>query len=172
MPLIFRDTKGAPLTSQEVDNNFRELDTRITALEQDDFHAETLTSVTTEGEQLIIQGSHGSTFTLSMPARPFATKGMWQAHTAYEEHDLVQHGASLYRARQAHAGREIFDEKKWACVFSAPQNAAPKKTAVLATYAHTDMPAQGRVGEMACQVDAKGQLTPLFFDGQTWRPFH
>lgn len=77
MTLTYRSQKGAPLTSLEVDANFKELDTRLKHLEDHPEKGEGLGKVQVKGEQVTFQGTFGSefgTFPLLKPALPLYEK--------------------------------------------------------------------------------------------------
>lgn len=65
MTLTYRHQKGAPLTVEELDGNFKEIDNRLQQLEN--HMGETLGKIELEGNQLSFMGSlgtHFGTFTL------------------------------------------------------------------------------------------------------------
>lgn len=66
MPLTYRHKKGSPLTAEELDGNFKELEERIQTLEN--HMGEILGKIELEGDQLSFIGSHGTNFgTVSLP---------------------------------------------------------------------------------------------------------
>ncbi len=66
MPLTYRNQKGAPLTVEELDSNFKELEGRIQNLEN--HTGETIGKVELEGNQLTFMGSYGTIFgTVTLP---------------------------------------------------------------------------------------------------------
>lgn len=62
MAIVYREEKGSPLTAAEMDGNFAQLERRITALEAERESPESIASITLEGDDLIITGTHGSTW--------------------------------------------------------------------------------------------------------------
>jgi hypothetical protein len=62
MTLIYRTQKGAPLTSLEIDTNFKELDTRLKHLEERPEKGEGLGKVQVKEDQVTFQGTFGSDF--------------------------------------------------------------------------------------------------------------
>lgn len=73
MTITYRSEKGSPLTSDEIDTNFRELATRLTHLEDHTETAEGLDKIHLEGDQLTFTGTLGKTFgtfTLPQPTTP------------------------------------------------------------------------------------------------------
>ena len=120
MTLIFRASKGSPLTADEVDNNFKDLDQRLHALETGRFTAEAIQEITLEQDQLIIKGSRGSVFgPFTLPTPLFKAKGEWQEDTPYTKGDVVQKDLNLYQARHDHVGDKVFEAKNWQLIFQA-----------------------------------------------------
>ena len=62
MAIVYREEKGSPLTAAEMDGNFRALERRIIALEGERESPESIATITLEGDDLIITGTHGSTW--------------------------------------------------------------------------------------------------------------
>lgn len=62
MTLIYRDEKGSPLTIQEIDGNFRELETRINTLSDAQEQTEGLGKISIEGDQIRFTGIFGTDF--------------------------------------------------------------------------------------------------------------
>lgn len=108
MPLVYRTEKGAPLTVEEVDGNFKSLDERLIALEARTPTDEGIDRITVDDDALIIHGNQGSTW------GPFALPRFvprfwreWEIGKAYGLGDWLCQGGQLYLCTQTHVGRDF-----------------------------------------------------------------
>lgn len=62
MTIIYRHEKGSPLTVQEIDGNFRELETRLNTLSEAQERTESLGKINVEGNQISFIGTFGTNF--------------------------------------------------------------------------------------------------------------
>ncbi len=62
MGIIYREEKGSPLTAQELDGNFRELEKRLSQLEETNETSEGIGNISYQNETLTITGSFGTDF--------------------------------------------------------------------------------------------------------------
>lgn len=100
---------GADLTPAQVDTNFYDKETRITALEGAGVGVG-IESITVSGDQMTVTLTDSSVqgpFTL--PAVSWAPKGMWAASTLYSANDIIQDGNSLYLVNFNHTSATSFD---------------------------------------------------------------
>lgn len=101
--------KGADLTPAEVDNNFYDKETRITAIEAAGV-AVGIDSITVSGDQLTITMTDASVqgpFTL--PIAQWIPGGAWQASTLYQPLTVVTYGGSAYLVSLQHTSATTFD---------------------------------------------------------------
>jgi hypothetical protein len=108
MPLVYRLEKGAPLTVEEVDGNFRDLEERLTVLEARTSTDEGIERITVEEGAMVIHAGHGRTW------GPFALPRFvphywreWEAGSAYGLGDWLSHGGHLYLCIHTHVGRDF-----------------------------------------------------------------
>lgn len=110
MTLIYRRDKAGPLTIEEVDGNFEDLDRRLQRLETTGIQAEGIARITQNGESLEITGTRGTTFGhFVLPKLIPQPRGPWKASTSYLLMDWVQMGKALYSCVRAHQSIS-FDE--------------------------------------------------------------
>ncbi len=118
MAIVWRQTKGSPLTSDELDQNFLELDQRLAALEKGAGSAEGLARVEQEGDWMIFLGTRGSVLgKVRIPRAPFRPAGPWKSMDIYQPGDVVQHKNTLFLCRTT-AVREEFAPEDWDTLFS------------------------------------------------------
>lgn len=111
MPLTFRHDKGAPLTSEEADDNVHDLDDRLTALEENPTPPISIANVTTTGKTFTIWLTDGSSLgPYQLPVAAFNWRGDWLPDTGYFEYDLVENGLDgLFLVLQNHVSGSEFD---------------------------------------------------------------
>ena len=103
MPIVYREHKGAPLSTQEMDENFKHLDERLAALESEPLMVEGIKEIRQEGDQLIIEGAFGRTFgPFVLPKYLPNVRGEWTADVRYAYGDWVGHKKALYFCKIAH----------------------------------------------------------------------
>jgi len=111
MPIIYRRDKGGPLTIEEVDGNFADLDRRLRLLETDGTQAEGIARIHQEGEILEITGTRGTAFgRFRLPKVIPNPKGAWKTDTPYTILDWVQVGRSLYACVLPHRSGVFADD--------------------------------------------------------------
>ncbi|MBY0462926.1 MAG: hypothetical protein K2Q34_07075 [Alphaproteobacteria bacterium] len=108
MPIVYREYKGAPLSVQEIDGNFKHLDERLTALESGPLMAEGIKEIRQEGDQLIIEGTFGRMFgPFVLPKYLPNVRGEWTAGIRYVYGDWVNYKKALYFCKQAHVSSDF-----------------------------------------------------------------
>ncbi len=113
MPIIYREHKGAPLTIQEMDGNFKALEERLEALEKAPLMAEGIKNIHQEGDQLKIESTEGRLFgPFQLPKYLPNPKGVWTSGEKYTWGDWVSHDKSLYFCIKGHAS-EVFAKENW-----------------------------------------------------------
>lgn len=120
MGIVLRSVKGEPLTVAEMDQNLRELDSRIKTLE-DLAHAETAFSVESSCESIVFKNGLG--FEVGRAVLPKwmpRVRGEWQPGEVYALGDWVRFEGKLYFCNAAHVapfslaeGEDVFDAKNW-----------------------------------------------------------
>jgi hypothetical protein len=123
MGIVYRRQKGEPLTIEEMDGNFANLDSRIKSLETNPSLsggvAEGVASVTQEGDRLTIHGSFGTVLgQVTLPKAFPNPRGKWTPETAYYVMDWVQEKGGIYSCLSPHRSTEFeTDKENWALVF-------------------------------------------------------
>lgn len=101
--------KGADLTPAEVDNNFYDKETRITAIEAAGV-AVGISSITVSGDQMTVTMTDASTegpFTL--PIAEWNCVGAWQPSTLYQRLSVVTAMGNAYLVLETHTSALNFD---------------------------------------------------------------
>lgn len=101
--------KGARLTSAEIDANFFDLDSRISAITNGG--EDPISNIEVLNNALVITTQSGSTFgPFALPKAVFRPRGEWTANTAYALYDIVQvTGDGLYLVVTGHTSGSSFD---------------------------------------------------------------
>lgn len=112
MAIVFRDEQGSDLTPAQVDNNFREINTRLTAVETTPPPTNDIVNITqsASGSQITIYLRDGSYYTASLPVAVIFFRGDWISGDAYFRNNLVKRGRRLYLILQDHVAADEFDE--------------------------------------------------------------
>ncbi len=112
MTIVYRSVKGSNLTPTEVDNNFHDVDNRITTIEAIDL-GKSITSieVTTDGMMTITYSdSTFDVFPLPTLDLTMVFKGEWQPLTPYFAGNLITAAGGFYCVLQDHtSGSPDFD---------------------------------------------------------------
>jgi hypothetical protein len=184
--LIYRAKKGSPLTTEEVDGNFRALDIRIEKLETVTPEAEGLASIQVEQGELRFQGSRGTFFgSVSLPKLFWKPRGAWMANTPYLPLDVVSLEDSLFVCKAPHTSSMLFSQAAWTLLVSfsldkeqkgnsptstprLPQE-APPTPCFAKPLEKMDLPKDPPVGMIVLLLDAPEQPDLFFWDGSTWR---
>lgn len=110
MSIIYRADKGSPLTADEVDENFRGLDDRVTEVEENPPEAVSIDTIEVTGNQMVI------TLTNSVVQGPFDLdtadwefRGPWLPAHNYLKNDVFSEDGSLYLVLVAHTSESEFD---------------------------------------------------------------
>lgn len=110
--MIYRSEKGAPLTAQEVDDNFRQLDTRIKSLERH-YPDRKVHEVKVEGDAIVIYDNAGVEMSRAqLPLLALNPRGPWHRDTAYARNDLVTYQGAAYVCVHTHKPG-VFKEESW-----------------------------------------------------------
>ncbi len=117
MPIIYRHEKGIPLTAEEVDGNFSELDQRVQQLETKPIMAEGIRSIIQEGDQIVITGTFGTTWgPFILPKCLPRPRGDWQENTPYAIGDWVILDKDSFACMKAHMSGHAFESEFWKVV--------------------------------------------------------
>ena len=166
MTIIYRAEKGSPLTAQEIDDNFKELETRIATREEQEEVAEGLGKIHVEGDQIHFQGTFGKDFgTFTWPQTTLNPRGAWIRQTPYKKLDLVTFENSLYCCREDHVGTTWDkDQACWKLILSLPQ--PPPST--MTVYEKETLPETESIGKLALLLEEEGTFL-IFFNGKNWQ---
>lgn len=113
--MIYRTEKGKPLTLEEVDGNFRELDLRLKLLEslskQKQEIPESVASVVQKGDILCFVGSRGSILgTASLPRIIPSVRGSFKKGEYYNLLDFVVYENKTYSCTKSHIAETFLGE--------------------------------------------------------------
>lgn len=168
MTIIYRHEKGAPLTSEEIDGNFKELDGRLKTLEENKEEGEGLAKIQIEGDQISFRGTFGKDFgTFTLPKATLNLCGSWCEQKPYRKLDLVTMHNALYCCTEDHMSISWSqDHLRWKQVLSLPQG-QPQPFS-LPLYEKATLPETDSLGKMALLLDNE-EAIPLFFNGKNWQ---
>jgi hypothetical protein len=182
MTIIYRADKGAPLTSNELDGNFRDLAERLLILETTPIQAEGIGEIQVQGDQMTITGTKGTIFgVFPLPKVIFQPRGSWRTEMAYAVYDLVRVKSKLYICHHAHTSAIFEDEHHhgqllvdWGEIHQGKINtnrqAEPSSDALkrLCLYEKMTLPKNPEIGELGLLVDDKRGVAAIYSDGQNW----
>ncbi|MDR1475246.1 MAG: hypothetical protein LBI30_01840 [Holosporales bacterium] len=93
MSITYRNIKSIPLTSDEVDENFRNLDSRLSALENRQDNVEAISRIDQEFNVLKFFTNKGREIgRVTIPPFQLNPQGDWRPGTRYAKNDLVSKG--------------------------------------------------------------------------------
>ena len=168
MTIIYRHEKGAPLTSEEIDGNFRELEGRLISLEEAPTDGEGIEKIHLEGEYIKFTGTFGKDFgTFTLPKASLNLCGPWKTQKPYRKLDLVTAQNALYCCTEDHISSSWNQESShWKLALSFPQ--AQVQPLSLPLYEKASLPETDSLGKLALLLEAE-ETTPLFFNGKNWQ---
>ena len=122
MSIIYRAEKGAPLAAEEIDGNFRELESRLKILEEHSESGEGIGNIQVGGDQMILTGTFGTDFgTFTLPKAIFHPRGKWLPQTIYQELDIITYNHALYSCLRNHTSIHWEQEDSlWQEILSLP----------------------------------------------------
>lgn len=166
MTITYRSEKGSPLTVQEIDGNFKELEQRINTLENHPEVGEGLGKIHVEGDQISFLGTFGTDFgTHSLPKTNLNPCGTWATQMAYKKLDLVTAENALYCCIIGHISTTWpQDSPCWKQVLALPQAPPPSLT----LYEKASLPEVETMGKLALLLENEG-ATLIFFNGNNWQ---
>lgn len=166
MPITYRAEKGSPLSVEEIDGNFKELDTRLKNLEENPEIGEGIGKIQVEGDQMHLMGTFSTDFgTFTLPSPTLKLKGKWVTQTFYQKLDLVTYESGLYSCLHPHTSIAWEqDVNSWQEILSLPKTSPPS----LSIYEKSTLPQEENLGKMALLVDEE-EPTLIFFNGKTWQ---
>lgn len=169
MTLIYRDQKGAPLTIEELDGNFKDLNRRLETLEEHSFEGGGISDIKLEGDELVILGAHHLELgRVRLPMPQFLGKGAWQEKHPYAVYDLIRHEQGVYVCVKSHESTTFEqDHSHWQLLWESPQgdNALSK----LPLFIPSELP-RSEPGMMGLLI-AEDKVLPIYADGKVWRRF-
>lgn len=113
--ITYRLEKGSPLSILEIDNNFRNLDQRLTDLEE---HPTVPTiSIEQQEDVLIFKVNQETVSHIVLPKFQPMFKGLWQKNTPYQPGCWVSYNRRLYACQSFHTTSETFDLSFWQLIF-------------------------------------------------------
>jgi len=166
MSIVYRLEKGAPLTLEELDGNFRELDMKLKLLEDHPDSGESLAKVELQDDLLVFTGSFGMDLgRVPLPKASLIFQGLWEPLKSYKCMDLVTREEGLYYCLETHMSAEWNqDQDKWKIALSMPK---PVPTS-LHLYEKATLPQQASLGKFALLMDEESPIL-IFFNGKAWQ---
>jgi len=162
--ITYRTEKGAPLTIEEMDGNFRDMESRLKTLEAHLESGEGIGKILMQGETITVMGTFGTELgTFPLPKASLTPRGKWSFQAPYQRLDVVTHNNSVYCCLKDHLS-DLWeqDEPMWQEILTLP---LPPP---LTLYEITTLPAQEEMGKQALLIDDHG-ITLIFFNGKRWQ---
>ncbi|MBS0272277.1 MAG: hypothetical protein JSR85_06485 [Proteobacteria bacterium] len=167
MSIIYRAEKGSPLSVEEIDGNFRDLETRLKTLEEHPEAVEGIGKVQVEGDQLTLIGTFGTDFgTFALPKTSLRFRGKWFLQALYQKHDIVTHEEALYICLKDHTS-VLWDQDRvyhWQEILSFPKF----HPTTLSLYEKATLPNEVTLGTLAILVGEESPIL-IFFNGKRWQ---
>ena len=168
MPIVYRQAKGAPLTSHEIDGNFEELVNRIEALEKNPVFAEGIQKIDQKGDILEIFGNYGTCFgQFKLPTLAYVFRETWKPQTPYAMNDVVHYKGMIWVCIKSHQSPALFDSDQWRIFLNLDDILRFSRTLnQLAHLTDEDLsdPSPGRLGFYS----TPDQQSILYSDGEQW----
>ncbi len=117
--ITYRLEKGAPLTIEELDENFKTLETSIENLQAQIAPIEL--KAIQDGDVLIFKNNTEDIGHIVLPKFAPNFKGKWQALGSYQTGDWVFFAKKLYACIKTHAATETIDEQNWILIFDGAE---------------------------------------------------
>lgn len=162
--ITYRTEKGAPLTIEEMDGNFKEIEARLKTLETHLESGEGIGKILMQGETITVMGTFGTELgAFPWPKASLTPRGKWSSQTPYQRLDVVTHNNSVYCCSQDHlSSLWEQDGHAWQEILTLP---TPPP---LTLYEIATLPAQEEMGKQALLIDEHG-INLIFFDGKRWQ---
>ncbi len=166
MPIIYRAEKGAPLAAEEIDGNFRELETRLKILEDHPESSEGLGKIEVQGDQIKLTGTFGTDFGLfTLPKATLRFQGTWDTQALYQKLDMVTYESALYCCLRDHRSTLWKEDNSfWQEVLSLPTS----PSSFLPLYEKSTLPDEDNLGKLAILL-GEGGPNLIIFTGKTWQ---
>lgn len=116
--LVYRSEKEAPLSIEELDGNFRDLDNRLKYLEEKIQTANILQDIKVDNNRFTFINPQGKVLAdVPIPSIQLNAKGVWTPRTTYKKFDVIaMPGQSLICLQDHHSAENLPDDikdKKW-----------------------------------------------------------
>ena len=122
MPIIYRNLKGAPLSADELDQNFRELDQRLASVEQSPRLQQHggIARISQEGPEVLFENTLGEVLgRLTLSSLSMTPQGQWEPQKDYAFYDLCLLEGNTYLCNTAHKSGDDFTDSArcWDVIF-------------------------------------------------------
>lgn len=167
MSIIYRAEKGAPLSVEEIDGNFRELETRLKTLEEHPEVGEGIGKVQVDGDLLTLTGTFGTDFgTFALPKTSLRPRGKWLPQALYQKHDMVTYEEALYICLKDHTS--ILWEQDYMHHWQEIVSFAKPPPTSIPLYEKATLPSKATLGSFAILLGEESP-TLIFFSGKRWQ---
>lgn len=124
MTITYRNLKGAPLSADELDQNFKELHQRLEKLEENILPLTQggVARITQKGAEILFESASEETLgKVTLPSLRFRPRGFWALQKDYLFYDICFFEGKIYCCKTAHKSSESFedDSSKWDIIFAA-----------------------------------------------------
>jgi hypothetical protein len=115
LPLVLRETKKSPLTSQELDSNFSVIDKAIGNLQDTIEDTDQWNHIEWIGNNtLVFHKKNGRTLSVIVPLDFLIFQGPWQSQKSYIKGDMVNIFGGLFLCQSSHKSTQAFEKDFWA----------------------------------------------------------
>ncbi|BDB95920.1 hypothetical protein [Candidatus Hydrogenosomobacter endosymbioticus] len=169
MTIVYRSEKKAPLTADEVDGNFRDLDERLSKLEKSVQVGipESIASVKVDQGKLHIFGTKGTKLSeVDVPVLSWRPRGMWQQKESYNSMDVVYYQDSLHLCLAYHVS-DNFNPKFWQEILNV-QGILKSCGMKMRFYSNESLPKNPELGTL-CVTNIDNGIIMAYYDGKTWQ---
>lgn len=115
--ITYRLEKGAPLTILELDTNFRELEERLAARE--DNISPLIISAEQQDDVVTFKVNGDAISHVVLPKFQPLFKGAWQRNATYQSGCWVYVNAALYACQTYHTSSDFFEPTYWQLIFDS-----------------------------------------------------
>ncbi len=172
--ITYRSEKGAPLSIEEMDNNFHELEQRLDAFEKTNNSFDSLVDAKVDGDQMTLISNRGRKIgPIQLPIISYTPRGKWESKTDYAGYDVASHASGAYVCTTPHCSSDFANDKQhWRLLLQGggvetKENEKTEKCARI--YEPATLPKVAELGQISIYLNEKSQPSVIYGDGYGWR---
>ena len=165
MPITYWKNHKSPLSPEEVDANFAELESRVASLEHPKVPYREIANIALDGNKLIFEGIEGIKFPpLTLPILSWRPRGEWKPEHPYFAWDVIAFDGSLYVCEKSHVSRK--EDIKMDGLEAIYWTLLVKKMPI--KISEEILAKEAQLGDLMMKKDKKGQVRPADYDWKSW----